>query len=271
MIRVNGKAVDAIHVLDRGLMYGDGVFRTMLVRDGMPLHWRRQYLKLQADCGSLGILCPSETALADEVAEVTHQERDCVLKIVVTRGEGKRGYAVSTDTPPTRVLVTSPIPSYPDHYYAAGVRVHLCALHLSLQPRFAGIKHLNRLENVLARREWDDPGVAEGLLQDPVGNVIEGTMTNLFMVRGGVLWTPDLSQCGVAGVQRDRIMEAAGVLGIPVRIEAFSLAELREAEEVLLCNSVLGVWQVSELPGKTWQPGIMTGALRRVLQNDSSV
>ncbi len=271
MIRVNGKNVDTVHVLDRGLMYGDGVFRTMLVRRGTPLQWRRHYLKLQADCGALGISCPSETVLADDVDEVSRLQPDSVLKILVTRGQGRRGYAVSADASPTRILVTSPVPSYPEDYWTAGVRVHLCALRLAEQPRLAGIKHLNRLENVLAKLEWDDPGVAEGLLLDPAGNVIEGTMTNLFMVREGGLWTPDLSRCGVAGVQRDRIMEAAGVLGIPVRIEAFSLAELLEADEVLLCNSVIGVWQVRELSGRTWRPGNMTAAIRQALQNDNSL
>ena len=270
MIRVNGQWTENIHALDRGVMYGDGVFRTMLVRGGRPLRWRRHLLKLQTDCAALGIACPAEAILTDDVTELAEIEPDCVLKIVVTRGVGRRGYAVSADAAPTRILVTSPIPSYPGHYYSTGVKVHLCSLRLANQPRLAGIKHLNRLENVLARREWNDPEISEGLLLDVAGNVIEGTMTNLFMVRESALWTPDLSQCGVAGVQRERIIEAAEKLGMSVRIESLPLTQLLEADEVLLCNSVLGIWQVKELAGKAWGLGTRVGMLRQCLQDDSN-
>ena len=268
MIRVNSQPSDCIKALDRGLMYGDGVFRTLLVRNGRLLDWPRHYAKLQSDCSALGIQCPLEAVLAGEAEEITRAEPDCVLKIVVTRGEGRRGYAISDNVDPTYILITSVTPSYPDHYYTNGVKVHQCTLRLSHQPRLAGVKHLNRLENVLARQEWDDPQIAEGLLMDQAGNVIEGTMSNVFMFLENALWTPDLSQCGVAGVQRDRIIEAAKSINIPVIIEAIPMARLLQAEELFLCNSIFGIWPVEEFAGKSWHPGQITALLSSQLQND---
>jgi 4-amino-4-deoxychorismate lyase len=169
---------------------------------------------------------------------------------------------------PTRILMASPAPQYPANYLTDGVRLHLCSTRLAIQPLLAGIKHLNRLENVLARREWTNSEIAEGLMLDMDGNAIEGTMSNLFLLKGKTLHTPDLGSCGVAGVQRERIMDLAGGLGMTVRMENLPLARIYDADEVLLCNSVIGVWQVRELAGKTWQAGEMAVRLRGLLDDD---
>ena len=266
MIIVNGSIADTIPVLDRGLMYGDGVFRTLRVRNGQPELWPRQYAKLAADCASLDILCPGATGLEREMRDAVRNEPDCVLKIVVSRGEGGRGYGVPSSVHPSRVMVTAPLPEYPASYATDGVRLHVCDLRMCHQPRLAGIKHLNRLENVLARMEWSDPDIPEGLMLDVDGNVIEGTMSNLFMRRENHLLTPDLSQCGVAGLQRDRIMEVANDLGLTVEVSRFSLRTLLEADEVLLCNSVIGIWPVREIGPRHWVPGELAPALRRRLE-----
>lgn len=266
MILVNGAFSDTIPVMDRGLMYGDGVFRTLRVRGGQPELWARQYAKLKADCNSLDILCPTPSVLEQEMHEVLQNEPDCILKIVVSRGEGGRGYGVPSSVHPSRVMVTSPLPEYPAAYAQEGVRLHVCEIRMCHQPRLAGIKHLNRLENVLARMEWSTGNTPEGLMLDADGNVIEGTMSNLFMRKGNFLITPDLSQCGVAGLQRDRIMEAAPGLGLSVEVKKFPLRELLEADEVLVCNSVIGIWPVREIGPRHWMPGELVPALRRILE-----
>lgn len=268
MALVNGLPGEQIRVFDRGLMYGDGVFRTLLIRAGRPLYWPSHYEKLHSDCAALGIACPKEDRLIQEMGCLSKAMPDCVLKIIVTRGEGARGYAVSDGVEPTRILMTSQIPQYPAGYFSEGVRVHLCSTRLAIQPRLAGIKHLNRLENVLARREWSDPGIAEGLLLDMEGNAIEGTMSNLFMLQGNTLYTPDLGRCGVAGVQRARIMALAGELGMAVRVDTLPLDRIRSAEEVVLCNSVIGIWQVRELAEKKWPAGNLAARLRKLLNDD---
>lgn len=265
MIIVNGADNELITAHDRGLQYGDGVFRTLRVADGKALHWRRHYAKLAHDCAALGIHCPAPDLLASELARLAVHQTDGVAKIIVTRGEGERGYAITPAAPTTRILSIHPMPNYPAAWAGQGVTVHLCRLRLSVQPRLAGIKHLNRLENVLARGEWSDPEIAEGLLLDSAGNVIEGVMSNLFIAEGGALITPDLSRCGVAGVQRERILERAAAEGGVCRIEPISLARLLQADEAMLLNSVIGVWPIREIEDKYWVPGKWSATVRHWL------
>ncbi|GAO37233.1 aminodeoxychorismate lyase [Sulfuricella sp. T08] len=268
MTLVNGIQSEQVRVFDRGLTYGDGVFRTLRVSASRPLCWSRHYDKLYADCAALGIVCPPEAILAAEMAELIEETPDCVLKVIVTRGESQRGYAIPEYMEPTRILMASPVPQYPANYLTDGIRLHLCSTRLGMQPLLAGIKHLNRLENVLARLEWYDSEIAEGLMLDMDGNVIEGTMSNLFLRKGKTLHTPDLGRCGVAGVQRQRIMEIAVRLGMTVRVENLPLARIYDADEIVLCNSVIGVWQVRELGAKTWQAGNLAARLRSLLDDD---
>ncbi|OIP19416.1 MAG: aminodeoxychorismate lyase [Betaproteobacteria bacterium CG2_30_59_46] len=268
MILVNGIQSEHVRVSDRGLSYGDGVFRTLLVREYRPLCWPRHYDKLYADCAALDIVCPAEAILAEEMAKLIAGTPDCVLKVIVTRGESQRGYAIPEHIEPTRILMASPVPQYPASYLTDGVRLHLCSTRLANQPLLAGIKHLNRLENVLARREWNTSEIAEGLMLDMEGNAIEGTMSNLFLLQGKTLHTPDLGRCGVAGVQRERIMDLAGRLGMTVRVENLPLARIYDADELVLCNSIIGVWQARELAGKIWPTGKLAARLRSLLDDD---
>lgn len=246
---VNGAAKNEVSVNDRGFLYGDGVFRTLVLRSGVPLHWRRQYQKLHHDCVVLSLSCPDERLLYDELSLLAQQCPDGVAKIVVTRGESQRGYASPQNQAANRILTVSPLPDYPVENRARGVRLHLCQLRLSRQPRLAGIKHLNRLENVLAASEWQDPDIAEGILLDDAGTVVEGTRTNLFAVMHGELYTSGLTRCGVAGVQRERVLAWAEKNQIACYQSDFGLDELIQADEIFLVNSVIGLWPVREMPG----------------------
>ncbi|MFA5242759.1 MAG: aminodeoxychorismate lyase [Sulfuricella sp.] len=263
MTLIDGIPSHAVSTNDRGLLYGDGVFRTLKRAAGVTHCWTRQYAKLAADCAALNLRCPDAALLAAELAQLP---ADCVAKIIVTRGPGTRGYAVAADAMPTRIVTASALPDYPESHYTSGVKVCLCSLRLASQPRLAGIKHLNRLENVLARMEWTDAAIAEGLLLDEAGNVIEGTMSNLFALRDGVLHTPDLSRCGVAGVQRERILAFAAELGLKTRVAPLALDELLAADEVMLCNSVIGLWPVREFNGRVWNGGAVGARLRALLE-----
>jgi 4-amino-4-deoxychorismate lyase len=249
---VNGKPGNLISIRDRGLLYGDGVFRTLRASNGHALNWPLHYKKLQHDCTALGIACPDIELLSAELNDLLVQHPDGVVKLIVTRGEGTRGYPPSILSKPARIWDVSAMPDYPADWAIYGIKARLCQLRLSQQPRLAGIKHLNRLENVLAAAEWDDADIAEGVLLDAPGNVIEGTRSNLFLVRGGALLTPDLSRCGVAGVQRERVMEWAAAHNVPCRAEQFGLAELLAADEIFLVNSIIGLWPVRELQNRTW-------------------
>jgi 4-amino-4-deoxychorismate lyase len=249
---VNGVSGDSISAADRGLLYGDGVFRTLRVPGGQLWQWSRHYRKLHQDCAALNLPCPDAPLLQEELQRLIGSQSDGVAKVIITRGVGARGYAPASQSAPTRILSLTPFNPYPGEFYTQGVKLRVCTLRLAHQPRLAGIKHLNRLENVLAAAEWNDAGIAEGLLLDMAGNVIEGTRSNLFMVRGGVLLTPELSRCGVAGVQRERVLEWAAAHGVPCRIGQFGLDESLAADELFLVNSVIGLWPVRELQDRTW-------------------
>jgi 4-amino-4-deoxychorismate lyase len=258
---INGSAGEAISVRDRGFAYGDGVFRTFPLRRGKPVLWQRQYAKLAHDCRALKIDCPAAALLERDLSLL--DTPDCIVKIIVTRGDSARGYAPPPAAAPARVIISSPLPQRPVGYSSQGVGVHLCRTRVAVQPALAGIKHLNRLENVLARAEWSDPDIAEGLLCDIDDNVIGGTMSNLFISRKGGLITPDLARCGVAGVMRDLVMELAHTHGIPLQVAAISLDDLFDAEEVFVVNSVIGLWPVVALGRRSWK----TGALGAQLQH----
>ncbi len=251
-IFVNGQVSGALNPADRGLAYGDGVFRTCLLREGTPVCWIRHYRKLQADCDAISLPCPPSRILLDELAAASATLPEAAGKIVITRGVGPRGYAPPAVPAATRIVSASPLTAYPDAYREHGVNVRRCRLRLALQPRLGGVKHLNRLENVIACMEWSDDAVAEGLLLDMDDRVIEGIATNIFMVRDGVLQTPDLSRCGVSGVTRERIIDAAVRDQAPIRVAAITWEDLLCADEVMLVNSLVGVWQVRKLAARTW-------------------
>ena len=250
---INGVPGNSIDVHDRGLQYGDGVFRTLRVEQGHPRHWQRHYRKLKQDCEALDITCPDAERLADELKQLMVSQPDGIAKIIITRGNSERGFTPSSTARANRILTISPLPAIPDTYRREGVRVRVCDLRLSHQPRLAGIKHLNRLENVLAAMEWSDPEIAEGLLLDLEDNLVEGTRSNLFLVRDGALYTPDLSRCGVAGMQRDRVLDWAASNGVACQSGQLGLPDLLAADEVFLVNSVIGLWPVRQLQERIWQ------------------
>jgi 4-amino-4-deoxychorismate lyase len=271
---VNGKQGNLISIRDRGLLYGDGVFRTILARQGKAQHWLLHYQKLQQDCSSLNIPCPDFALLSTELDRLLTQHPDGVVKLIVTRGQGTRGYAPPVQAIPTHIWGVSPCPDYPVDSATLGIKARMCQLLLSHQPRLAGIKHLNRLENVLAAAEWNnseshDADIAEGLLMDEQRNVIEGTRSNLFLVSQGKLITPDLSRCGVAGVQRDRVMAWATQHNMPLQVRDVGLDEVMHADELFLVNSIINIWPIRELEQRCWSDFPITGKIRHELNGQN--
>lgn len=245
---INGKAGSAIEVLDRGLQYGDGVFRTLKVMAGKVCWWEDQFCKLAEDCAALRIPCPDREVLEAEIRQLAGMPGVGVVKVIITRGVGPRGYAIPPDMLAQRIVMGLPDAGIANR----DVRVRWCELRLSEQPALAGIKHLNRLENVLARSEWGDPEIAEGLMLNAAGEAVCGTMSNLFLLEQGNLVTPDLSACGVAGVARSRIIHAAERHALTVKVEPCSRARLLASDGLFLCNSLIGVWRVAALENTHW-------------------
>lgn len=266
-ILINGSFNQSVSPLDRGLAYGDGVFRTLKVVDGLPVNWPLHYQKLVADCSALGIVCPSAELLMSDFQQLfTPDETKAVAKIIITRGEGERGYKPPAVTMPMRVMIKANCAEYPENYFTQGVNVYLCDTRLAEQPKLAGIKHLNRLENVLARMEWNDPEFADGLMLDTSDHVIECTAANIFARFNDTLITPKLEKCGVSGITRERIIALAYTLNLKVQISSIALSKLLTADEIIICNSLYGAWQVHELGNKSWPALPLAAKLRDALQ-----
>jgi len=258
-ILIDGQRAACLAADDRGLQYGDGVFRTLRVVDGQPRWWNEHIAKLTEDAARLGLAAPEAAVWQADLAQIGLNGRDGIIKLLLTRGSGPRGYAPPVNANVRRIcyfdaVVPAPTPS-------SGLTLRICDLRLGWQPRLAGIKHLNRLENVLARAEWSVPEIHEGVLLDQANNVISGVMSNLFVWRDQCLLTPRLDCCGVAGVARARLMRLARAHGIEVLETSLNLQALFDAEEVMVSNSVMGLRRVAHLAAKSWPEPLISQQL----------
>jgi 4-amino-4-deoxychorismate lyase len=260
---VNGIATSQLAVQDRGLAYGDGLFETMRVVEGrLPLG---DYHFARLELGALRLRMHADIPLIRAEAEqMARSAGDGVLKLILTRGLSQRGYALPTDPRFTRILLAAPAPSYPPERALDGISLFPCTTRLGLQPLLAGIKHLNRLEQVLARAEWQGDAFAEGLMRDWQGRVIECTMSNIFVHLDGAWVTPSLDESGVQGVMRDFLIDRLAAGGLRVVQRDLSLEELHASSEVFCCNSMFGVWPVVALENKRWGVGAQTRAVQAI-------
>ncbi|MEQ1767302.1 MAG: aminodeoxychorismate lyase [Methylotenera sp.] len=269
---INGDFNQVVSPLDRGFAYGDGVFRTMLMQNGLLECWPLHYQKLVADCAAIGIVCPSAELLMSDLQQLISKQEltenlTSVIKIIITRGEGDRGYAAPAITNPTRVVLKTPMRRYSEGNLTNGVNLHICKTRLATQTRLGGIKHLNRLENVMARMEWQDENIFDGVILDQHENAIECTMSNIFARFDRKLITPDLSDCGVAGVTRQRIMGLASTLNLTVEVQALQIKKLLLADEVIICNSLYGAFQVKKIGERKMPQQTLANTIRTLLKS----
>lgn len=244
--------IDRLDVADRGLMYGDGLFETLRVAGGAVPLWPRHAERLHASAVRLGLPAPDSDAILAEVQHLAQGLPDAVARITFTAGCGERGYARPHQVTPTTVIGVGPLALAAD-MYRDGIALRLCDMRLGDQPRLAGMKHLNRLEQVLARSEWDDTQWQEGLMADQQGRLVCATAANLFAVVAGRLVTPPVDRCGVAGVARAEVLAVGDV-----DLAYLSPQQLVEADEVFLTSAVRGILPVRAFAGRTWQPGPVT-------------
>lgn len=276
MFLLNGVNTDSLNLQDRGLQYGDGLFETIAVRNQQLEFWQRHMQRLLDGCRRLGIPLPDSELLLAEARRLLDGRTEAVLKIIVTRGQGGRGFRAPAepDSKPSRILAIYDLPDYPVDNQDNGIAARYCDTKLGTSPALAGIKHLNRLEQVLARSEWQDESIFEGLMLTAHDRVIEGTMSNLFFVKAGILHTPDLSNSGVAGIMREVVLEIAHRHKISVEIAHFSKADLSGSDEIFICNSLIGIWPVRQLQIQKFSIGPVTQmiitAVNAVRLNDAT-
>lgn len=265
---VNGlQPTDRMHVLgadDRGLQYGDGVFETALLTGGRIRYLEDHLLRLERGCERLGIDCPDRAALLKDMGALVAGRGEGILKIIVTRGGGGRGYRPPDKSLPTRILALYP-PVDMSLPAGSGIAVRWCETRLGRNPGLAGIKHLNRLEQVLAQGEWRDPAIAEGLMLDMEGEVVAVTAGNLFVVRDGILCTPDLRYCGIRGVMRGRVLDAARSIGLAIEEVPLWRSDVEGASEIFVTNAIRGIRPVVALESATWPIGDVTASLATAL------
>ena len=252
---VNGERDAALSHGDRGWHYGDGLFETMAVTASGPRLLERHLDRLRCGAAVLGISLPDEAVLRREIAVAAATPGAGVVKLIVTRGAGGRGYRAVPGMAATRWLAAYEAPAYPAAFHTDGVAVRLCRTRLAEQPAVAGLKTLNRLEQVLARSEWAEPEPWEGLMLDAQERLVCGTMSNVFCVLDGVWVTPDLGRCGVAGTVRAALLAAAKEAGVHSRVADLRLADLFGASEVFLTNAVAGAVPVNRVGDAVFRPG----------------
>lgn len=265
----HGIRIDNVPVDDRALQYGDGVFETIAVRDASPRFWSLHIARLALACGKVGLTMPAPNILRRDLdnalARTTVNTGYCTAKLIISCGGDERGYRRPQDAPcNSRIGIFADTPLGGETYWE-GVQVRLCDTIIACQPQLAGIKSLNRLEQVLARNEWSDPRIFDGLMCDDDGNLVCGTRTNLFVVRENHIETPKLDRCGVAGVMRQRIMDLLGKNDIHVAEMVIGSEELASFDELFLSNSQIGVVPVRQCGDHTWAVGEATRSVMALL------
>ncbi len=265
---IDGQPADALPLSDRGFQYGDGVFRTMLVWQGEVVWQSEQLALLRRDAGRLDLPLAADEILIDELIRAATGVQRGVLKLIVTAGDGQRGYARPGNPQSRRVLSRSALPEWPTQAWKEGVRVTGLGLRMANQPALAGVKHLNRLEQVLARAQLP-ADCDEGLLCNEQGWLQCGIMSNLFWYADGSWHTPVVEAAGVAGVTREKLMQLSGLSvresrNDPMRVQA-------EAERLFLCNALIGIWPVARWDERRYDTGrdeaIGLNALRHALNH----
>jgi 4-amino-4-deoxychorismate lyase len=255
----------SIDVQDRGLHYGDGLFETIACRGGRPRFLPLHLERLAAGCERLGIGYQDFAPLAAQVRALAAAQPACILKLILTRGNAGRGYAPQGAGPPHSLLLQYPWPAEERALWEQGVAVRTAHGRLGENPALAGLKHLNRLEQVLIRAEWSDPDIHEALVFSSSGWLISGTMSNVFLVSDGRIVTPALTHAGVRGVMRRVVMREAQAAGLTVTEAPLAAAALATAAEIFLTNARIGIWPVRALDGRERAVGPLTRQLQQRL------
>jgi 4-amino-4-deoxychorismate lyase len=264
---VNGVRGGGSSPLDRGLHFGDGLFETIACLNRNPRFLSLHLERLVLGCERLRIDVPDIEDIRAEVLQLAREVDRAIIKVLVTRGvAAARGYAPAGSERATRITIRYPWPHEDRARMHDGVRVRSCTLRLGENPLLAGLKHCNRLEQILARAEWSaDSDIVEGILYSSCGRLVSGTMSNLFIVRDSAVLTPRIDRCGVAGVMRRVVMSESGRAGITTRECPLGVEDLRSADEVFLTNARIGIWPVREIDNVPLTPGPVTRHLQEIL------
>ncbi len=265
-VRVNGVPDREVSPFDRALHFGDGLFETVACRKGRARFLSLHLERLQLGCARLQIDVGDLDEVRAELRELAAGVDSALIKVLLTRGTAlARGYGVTGREKATRITFRHAWPQDTPALAREGIRVRTAAMRLGENPALAGLKHCNRLEQVLARQEWTDPAIAEGLLFSTSGALVSGTMSNVFIVDGSRVRTPRIDRCGVAGVMRRVVLREAARAGIEITEDVLNADDLRKCDEIFLTNARIGIWPVRVLDDRALAPGPLTQRLRELV------
>tara|TARA_B100001027_G_scaffold55222_1_gene37076 strand:- start:4667 stop:5536 length:870 start_codon:yes stop_codon:yes gene_type:complete len=275
---INGKFSDKISVLDRGLSYGDGFFETMRwvsekqknVKFVGVEYWNRHITRIIKTSDALNLRIPPVQVFLEYKNKLIKKAlskgfKNGVIKIIITRGIGKRGYKYEKNIKPTIIFLafSSQKPYHKKNYFSA----RFCQTNITTNKLLSGWKHLNRLDSVLARSEWDNPEIYEGILIDKRKNIMEGTMSNVFFVKNDILYTPKIYDCGINGIMREVIIEKAKNFYNSIKIVNIKKSEVKNFSEMFISNSLINLVFINQLENIKFKISKKTKKLYSYLNN----
>jgi len=251
---INGLPADYLNINDRSIHYGDGLFETILCCNNHLYFWQQHFQRLQFSAKKLKLACPDEKLLLKDIRELLEKNENSannnyVVKIIISRGNSERGYHFANKSEQTRIVILSAIETNYSSILSRELLsgdLYICEQQVSINKNLAGLKHLNRLENVLARNEWNT-GYIDGLMLNNNQHVIEGTMSNLFAVKNNQLYTPDLELSGVNGIMREIIIDLASKSNINTSVVDLTINDLSTMNELFISNSLIGIKSINKL------------------------
>ncbi|MDO6705748.1 aminodeoxychorismate lyase [Photobacterium sp. 1_MG-2023] len=254
MVWINGVETDKMSVADRAFQYGDGCFTTILVEQGAPRLWSQHLTRLKLSLQKLNIAAPEWSHITETVMSLAQgYPHKGVIKVFVSRGAGGRGYSPA-GCQNTQVVVSDfPWPAHYAQWQQEGIELGVCRQRLGLSPMLAGLKHANRLEQVLLKQEIDANGWLDAVVLDANGDVAETCASNIFWRKGNTLYTPELSLAGVHGLMRAHVCELAAALGFCLEYVKSTLDDLLCADEVFITNALMALVPVTKIQHKTYQ------------------
>ena len=265
----NNKNFKNISLEDRGLLYGDGLFETIAIRDGKLRLWEYHLSRLIRGCEVLSLKSPSKKYLHDKVMNAFHESKleqsSAIAKIIITAGKSKRGYGRNKNTVPSEFFSIYPAIKIRESDYKNGIELTLCKTRLAVNSITAGLKTLNRLEQVLAKIEFEGTHFFEGLTMDSEDNIICGTMSNIFFIKGEGLYTPCLKRCGVKGVMRKHLLVSLKKANIDVNIQPIKITDMEYFDEIFITNSQFGILPVNQCNEIKWNSSKKTQKIMSIM------
>lgn len=262
---INNKFTEKLSIMDRGFSYGDGFFETMIwenlggnVKPILKVqYWERHIQRIKDGCKLMQIQFPDYSILLNQrnkilVRSFNSGMKSGILKLIITRGLGGRGYKFESNMKSTLAFLSFKKTKQPEIFYKRGIDLTYCKTKLSVNDRLSGLKHLNRLDSVLARSEWDDE-YFDGVFLDIDDNLIEGTMTNIFFIKKDILITPPIVGAGISGIIRKVVMENAKLFFKKILVKKINKKFIDDFDQMFVTNSVIKVLPVRSLNKKKFK------------------